>query len=309
MYPLLKLQFLQNNAGDGVQGLGLEPLGSKRKFWGLLENQPDRPWLFKYARPDTGEHWAEKIASELAALMDFPAAKVELATVNGELGALVRSILPYEAMPGEKFPIRRGDLIHGNEILGDHLPKYETRLQWGQMDHTWNNIQAALERSVTPSQLSDSLLRFAGMVLFDAWIGNTDRHHENWAILVTPDGEKSLAPSYDHASALGRELADQRREEFMRLQKVSDYVRKARGGIYGYSTGKHAESPLNLAAWAAEKNPSLFKPWLNRIRDVSSSQIRNLVEQVPREVMSNVAAEFCVVLLTYTKEQLSRLLV
>lgn len=42
-------------------------------------------------------------------------------------------------------------------------------------------------------------------------IGNVDRHHENWGILrKRVDGEwyGRLAPTFDHASSLGRELVD-----------------------------------------------------------------------------------------------------
>ena len=40
-----------------------EEMGGKTKFW---YGKPDdnTNWLFKYPRPNTGEHWAEKIASE-----------------------------------------------------------------------------------------------------------------------------------------------------------------------------------------------------------------------------------------------------
>lgn len=40
-----------------------EQLGSKPKFWVLLG---DERWLFKEARPATGEDWAEKVAAEIA---------------------------------------------------------------------------------------------------------------------------------------------------------------------------------------------------------------------------------------------------
>jgi hypothetical protein len=48
----------------------LEPLGTKPKFWFRTE-AGDR-CLFKEARPNTGEDWAEKIACELARLLGLP---------------------------------------------------------------------------------------------------------------------------------------------------------------------------------------------------------------------------------------------
>lgn len=37
-----------------------EQLGSKPKFWFRMAGD-DQPWLFKYTRENTGEHWAEKL--------------------------------------------------------------------------------------------------------------------------------------------------------------------------------------------------------------------------------------------------------
>ena len=54
-------------------------------------------------------------------------------------------------------------------------------------------------------------LRLAEYLLLDAVIGNVDRHHENWGILgkdVDGSVKGRLAPTFDHASSLGRELLD-----------------------------------------------------------------------------------------------------
>ncbi len=52
-----------------------ETMGTKDKAWFLLPETNER-WLFKYARVNqgvsTGEHWAEKIAAEIAKLIEPP---------------------------------------------------------------------------------------------------------------------------------------------------------------------------------------------------------------------------------------------
>lgn len=59
-----------------------EAMGSKEKFWSRESN--DAPeWLFKYPQANTGQHWAEKIAAEVAEALCIPHAKVELATFQG----------------------------------------------------------------------------------------------------------------------------------------------------------------------------------------------------------------------------------
>src|SRR5438132_7572406 len=46
------------------------------------------------------------------------------------------------------------------------------------------------------------------MLLFDAWIGNSDRHQENWGVVEFGNSGR-LAPIYDTAACLGVELPDQ----------------------------------------------------------------------------------------------------
>ena len=76
----------------------IESMGSKEKFWfrfpGEEEIGPD--WLFKYPRPNSGEHWAEKIAAEVAAVLEIPHAEVELATCNDIRGSVTRTF--FKAM-------------------------------------------------------------------------------------------------------------------------------------------------------------------------------------------------------------------
>lgn len=60
-----------------------EQLGSKPKFGVLLD---DRRWLFKEARANTGEDWAEKAAAEVAKAIGINAASVELADYGGRRG-------------------------------------------------------------------------------------------------------------------------------------------------------------------------------------------------------------------------------
>ena len=50
-----------------------ESMGTKRKFWysNPAEEESSPDWLFKYPRPEIlGEHWAEKIAAEIAGALD-----------------------------------------------------------------------------------------------------------------------------------------------------------------------------------------------------------------------------------------------
>ena len=55
---------------------------------------------------------------------------------------------------------------------------------------------------------------FCGYLVLDAWVGNQDRHDQNWAALrqTSAPGAMRLASSYDHASSLGSNLLDEKRD-------------------------------------------------------------------------------------------------
>jgi hypothetical protein len=142
-----------------------EQLGSKSKFW--IARDAER-WLFKEARENTGEDWAEKVASEVAQLIDVSAARTELAEYAGRRGCLSLSFVGDDE-----------SLVHGNEILAGQIVGYERQKRLRQSDHTFDNIVAAVQKLVDNAPWYPEVLRdLAHYLVFDALICNTDRHHE-----------------------------------------------------------------------------------------------------------------------------------
>jgi hypothetical protein len=88
-----------------------EDMGSKPKFWFRYQ---DEMWLFKEARPNTGEHWAEKVASEIAVLLKLPTHEVRIARYEGHIGCAVKSFLKKDQT-----------LVHGNEVLAGAIEGYD----------------------------------------------------------------------------------------------------------------------------------------------------------------------------------------
>ncbi|MDE0101441.1 MAG: HipA domain-containing protein [Bryobacterales bacterium] len=164
-----------------------ETMGSKEKVWcGIGESQsvPHGQWLFKFPQAHTGQHWAERIASKVAARLGAPHATVRLACFEGEKGSICRSFL--SAGQG---------LIHGNELLRARIKGYDTDKKYGQSDHTLDNIWHVLEG--LPWGATESVRakeQFAEYLVLDALVGNTDRHHENWGIVLTVKGALGVSP-------------------------------------------------------------------------------------------------------------------
>jgi hypothetical protein len=233
----------------------VEQLGSKPKFW--FKHQGEN-WLFKEARKNTGEDWSEKIASEIAALLGLSTHRAELAVWEGKRGCAVKSFITSN----------QSVLVHGNELLGGLITGYDKEKERGQADHTFDNIVTVLEK-LFPSEKARraAASRMVGYLVFDALVGNTDRHHQNWGVLLErreQPGQQAafflqLAPTFDHASSLGRELTDETRERHLFEGTIERYIRKGKGGIFEHAEAKHGMSPMALAQMLARRYPEFFQ--------------------------------------------------
>ena len=290
LYPIVEVQ----------EEWALDPefMGTKDKFWYRSPGQ-NTEWLFKYPRPNTGEHWAEKIASEVAGLLGIMHAKVELATSGKRVGSVT-----------ESFARRERELIHGNQILALTMSSYDLGASFGQSQHTLDNIWTALDSVFTSlGPRKAAKCRFAEYLILDALIGNTDRHHENWGVLRrrTESGWTGfLAPSFDHASSLGRELKDERRNRLLTEDRVGQYVGRGHGGIFWSEDERRGPSPLELVRLAISECPGLLQTALRRLEKVDEDSLREIVVRVQEDWMSQSAREFAIALMCYNLHDLRK---
>lgn len=278
-------------------------MGSKRKFWCLVG--PSHRCLFKYARPNTGEDWAEKVAAEVAAVLGIPHARVELATHAEGAGSLSFSFLT------------EGDsLVHGNELLQELEPSYPREANYRASRHTVGAMVGALLRPyiVAPRASKDAKIVTAaawalGYLLLDALIGNTDRHHENWAVveLAGQAGRRvELAPSYDHASSLGRDLSDEERAARLacrdRRRTVRSYAERARSALYLRSSDVRPLHPIDAFREGLRCVPDdAERAWISRLRGLEDATLKAIVQRVPPSCMTEPARRFAAELLICNK--------
>ena len=273
-----------------------EAMGTKSKFW-YREPNDGGEWLFKYVQENTGQHWAEKIAAEVADTLRTNHARVELAEFEGMRGTVT-----------ESFAREGRELRHGNEILAITVTDYDPRKRFHQSKHTLDNIWSALDRVFRRHESARrAKLLFADYLLLDALIGNTDRHHENWGLLVRriKGGFRGfLAPSFDHASSLGRELVDERRNRLLAEGRIGGYSERGRGGVYWSADETYGPSPVELVRRAAGRYPELFRSALVKMRALREDDLDMIVERVPAAWMSSSAREFAIGLMKYNLDQL-----
>lgn len=271
-----------------------EPMGTKPKYW--LRPPVDERWLFKKKhRPNSDDDWSEKIAAELAGLLGIPHATVDLARRHGNRGILSRDLVAE---------CKAEELIHGNSLLVEADPDYPAGDIYRVAHHTIERIFSAFSaRSVGlplgtdfAPEIAEARDLFVGYLLFDAWIGNTDRHHENWAILKYAGDRYALSPSYDHASSLGHNVQDDERAERLmtrdRYRQIAAYAAKAKSAIYRDRDDRKPVSTDEAFTLACVPCRAAGVYWLDRLRRIADDDATDIVRRVPQEIMSDVAKRF-----------------
>jgi hypothetical protein len=117
-----------------------EQLGTKPKFWFQGENSVN--YLFKEGRPNTGDDWSEKVASELCDFLGLPHAVYDLAVWKGRRGVVCPSFVPG------------GRLVHGNELLGEVVAEYPARQLFRVRQHTLMSVLTIIEDETISSRFA-----------------------------------------------------------------------------------------------------------------------------------------------------------
>jgi len=265
-----------------------ETMGSKSKFW--FDHQELGLCLYKRNRENLGEDWAEKVASELCELLGLPHAVYELAeTWEGNRGVASPYFLP-----------EGGVLVHGNEILTSIVPNYPTFLTYGASQHTIDIVLRVIETHsvipsgwTSPSGIQTAAEVFVGYLLLDAWIGNGDRHHENWGFVRNSTTSTTvetvyLSPTYDHASCLGRDLSDEQRH----TRSVEAYVNKCFSAFYNNVDDKKPLKALDVFQRVRSRYPQAANVWLKRLETISRTNTIDIFNRIPKHRISLIAADF-----------------
>jgi len=147
------------------------------------------------------QFWSEVIAYELSKLCGVyvPPAFVAVGPDNQTTGCLLELFFGYQDEPSE------ARLVHGSDLLSRVTPNYDDKT--GRPHTFTGNV-----RICRGSGVKDTMKNWASLIAFDALIGNTDRHPENWGLLRHLDGGASklvFAPLYDNGTSLGYNVREE----------------------------------------------------------------------------------------------------
>lgn len=283
----------------------LEQLGTKAKFW--FQFNDSHLTLFKEGRPGTGENWAEKVCCEIASLLDLPHAEYELAIWRDKKGVITPSLVP-----------NNGRLILGNELLARVYQQYDPAIRYKSSQHTLRRVIAVLQQQEPlvgtpigwqkPQQVKNATGVFIGYLLLDALVCNQDRHHENWGLISTPEYGVVLAPTFDHASSLGRNETDENRSKRLNTKdegfSLEKYVGKARSGFFAYKDSSKAMSALDVYKECIKVDAIAAKYWLDRLYALNLSDFWDILQELPDELISPTAKNFACEMLRINRNRL-----
>ena len=204
----------------------------------------------------TGHKWypyesiTEYLLNRLGEELGMHMAESGLKIINGQIRFL------------SKYFLRGRDEIleHGAELYGGYLNDLEFVEEIEQQGKardffTLKLTQDTLEH-IYPSCSSELYKSFLKMIVFDAIIGNNDRHFYNWGVVRPLDGRTpQFAPIYDTARALFWNVSEKKIKEIDKENKrrevfLEKYVRSSRSKI-GLE-GKPVENHFDIIKRVAE---------------------------------------------------------
>lgn len=194
------------------------------------------------------EFWSEIIAYEVGRSLGFNVLKYDIAIEKDIVGCICETMINSEIE----------ELIEGLTYLQGNIMSFNPALKESRKTYTFQLI----ESTFNSFQLRSFFPDFIKMLVFDALIGNGDRHQENWAIIcrytpftkllhdvlnqkeairnfhalqharLSQQRERFFSPLYDNGSSLGRELSEERISEMLDKDLILDYVSRGKSEIH-----------------------------------------------------------------------------
>ena len=261
----------------------------------VLAKQPNniKHFLKSYTH-NPREIVAEFIASKLGALAGFKVQKVTIKTLPPVLVSFLKkkfpkhfpnTIRPIGALVKNIFP--KGYSIRYGFKVVERKPTDKLKL---------SEIEEWIRsKYYAPSDLLENL---AEMIIFDSWIGNMDRHHENWGIVESNKvdftkisknpkidaSKRRFTDFYDHGSSLLFELGEEKVEFYLKnkQQFIDQYILSKKYSHILNEKGESTnifcliESYIKIPYWK-----KYFKKAIERIEKIDKLKIAKLILQIP----------------------------
>lgn len=216
-------------------------------------------------RRNSTELASEKIACEIAKVLGYKCADIELAKdQDGEL-----CVLNYYFLKLDESLIEFAGEAFIGKSKDDRKEKY-----------TIQNIRRTLD--TVDKKL---YLDFIKLQIFDALIGEGDRHEENWGyIRSVKNNDIFFAPFYDNGDSLMHNISDERIKEYQNdKDSLLRYINKSRTLIFD-NVG-HRFGHFQLIDYLINENSIFLKKELQKTKNLTDDIIKEIVYGAPDEYL------------------------
>lgn len=195
--------------------------GARDKFEAFCPEEAPYPFLiprhrymFKQSdRKYSGDFLVEILAYRVGVRMGVPVAPVFVAIDDTKkiAGALSEWFYSYPGSEAEMF-------LMGGDVMQNVIENYD------RDKGTQHNLTDIIEifSDTSDSRFIAENFKENGMktLIFDAFIGNGDRHQDNWGLVAC--ARLFLSPAFDNGSAMGHEILEHK----LSGKSVEDYINK-----------------------------------------------------------------------------------
>lgn len=263
--------------------------GASEKVW-LINPETNEKGLFKFPKVKdkekgiiTGEYWAEKLATEIGKLINVECSRVDIGTYKGRIGSMSYNILEN----------KYDNLLEGIYFIQKHYPYYNK----SKLEDTYSNIKYSIQM-IEKSLLEDyyfDIKKIYKMIIFDVLIGNSDRHHSNWAIkhkretinnmkIITLD----LCSLYDNGSSLcAYEDNNDLNIFFKDKMKFEALINTKSKSAIGWQNERPIRQ-FELLKKLRENEYELTIPYIEQIKDnVNEKSIDRILNEFDNNIINN----------------------
>lgn len=255
----------------------LATTGYLEKFW--IDHPQLGRSLVKLDQ-STAPGWSEKIAYELAKLLNIPSARYEIGIYENR-----------SAIVSPDYHRSQASYISGDNLIKNTLQDNRYNVN--------NCFQALIQNQIaapfgykTFEAIKDAADVFVGYLMLDDLIANNDRHGANWEVEINDRGNKYLAPVFDNGASFGCDFGSLVYDNKSPQQYTEEIV-----SMFGVTTNEVFQA-------AASIKPKAARYWKTQLEQLSSEQFQTLFERIPPGQISDKARKYALDLLNYNRAKI-----
>lgn len=266
-----------------------------KKFIGVYDNTllrgkhrtNKKNWVRYIAK--TGHKWypiesiTEFLLNKLGEVFGLKMANSRIVVIGGQLRFLSEYFIKQETE----------ELIHGAEIISAYLnvePSYVEEVDKQHLTRELFPLQLIEQavKAMFPKQADEILRALVLLIIYDAIVGNNDRHFYNWGVVDTHNNKKQpyFSPVYDTARGL-----------FWNYSEDSIHKLLGNGSNVDAAIQKYCQKSQPKIGWeglAKINHFELVNEIFNKEFYISKSEIKTLISYKVLEKMQEIIrTEFC----------------